>query len=110
MCTGLHVSPTCRIPSAHWWVSTVPFWKHRLLCAFCKLLLLCSNCSQKDGSPIPDLTSLENGIYPQKKKKKKKRLEEETVVCDYEPLAILPSSQTPWIPDTCDYSPISAFL
>ena len=57
---------------------------------------------------MPDLTSLENGIYPQTKKKTWQ--EEETVVCDYEPLAVLPSPQAPRISDTCDYSPISAFL
>lgn len=107
-CTGLHVSPACGIPSARPWVSTVPSWERRLSSASCKLPPLCSNRSQKDVSRIPDLTSLENGIYLQTKKKT--WLEEETVVSDYEPLAILPSSQMPQIPDVCDYSPISAFL
>lgn len=43
-----------------------------VICAFCKLPPLCSNHSQKNGSPIPNTIYLENGLYPQGQKKKKR--------------------------------------
>lgn len=65
-------------------------------CAFCKLPPLCSNHSQKNGSPIPNTIYLENGLYSQEKKKQNLAtwLQERTIGCGYEPLAILSSSQT----------------
>lgn len=98
---ALHVHRSARAPEL-WDLLCVPgsqssafLEMSAVSCSFCKLPPLCSNHSQKNGSPIPNTIYLENGLYPQEKKKKKKTwLQERTIVCGYEPLAILSSSQT----------------
>lgn len=97
---ALHVHRSARAPEL-WDLLCVPgsqssafLEMSAVSCAFCKLPPLCSNHSQKNGSPIPNTIYLENGLYPQEKKKKKTWLQERTIVCGYEPLAILSSSQT----------------